>query len=113
MFRYLGWCSWDAFYLEVSEEKIREKAEELRAKKVPVRWMLIDDGWMTAKGELLADYKPDQEKFPQGFKEMTEDIRALGDIRWFGVWHALGGYWGGICREVFLISESVPISMRR
>ncbi len=96
MFRYLGWCSWDAFYLEVSEEKIREKAEELRAKKVPVRWMLIDDGWMTAKGELLADYKPDQEKFPQGFKEMTEDIRALGDIRWFGVWHALGGYWGGI-----------------
>lgn len=96
MFRYLGWCSWDAFYKEVSEANIRKKAEELREKKVPVRWMLIDDGWMTAQEELLAGYGPDKEKFPQGFKAMTEEIRAAGDVRWFGVWHALGGYWGGV-----------------
>ena len=25
MLKYLGWCSWDAFYTEVSEEKIRQK----------------------------------------------------------------------------------------
>lgn len=96
MFRYLGWCSWDAFYKEVSESGIRQKADELAEKKIPVRWMLIDDGWMTSEEELLADFVPDKGKFPEGFRKMTEDIKKKTDVRWFGVWHALGGYWGGI-----------------
>ena len=96
MFNYLGWCSWDAFYREVSEEKIRQKAEELMEKKVPVKWMIIDDGWLSVQDELLYDFAPDKEKFPDGFQNMIREIRAKGDIRWFGVWHALGGYWGGI-----------------
>ena len=96
MFRYLGWCSWDACYKEVSEEKVRQKADELMDKKVPVKWMLIDDGWLSAKEELLCDFMPDQEKFPYGFRKMIQDIKEKGDIRWFGVWHAFGGYWGGI-----------------
>ena len=96
MFRYLGWCSWDAFYKEVSEEGIRQKADEIAEKKIPFRWMLIDDGWMTSQDELLAGFEPDGKKFPDGFKKMTEDIKQETDVRWFGVWHALGGYWGGI-----------------
>ena len=28
MFEYLGWCSWDAFYTDISEEKVKEKAKE-------------------------------------------------------------------------------------
>lgn len=96
MFRYLGWCSWDAFYKEVSEAGIRQKADELAEKEIPVRWMLIDDGWMTSEEELLADFVPDKGKFPEGFRQMTEDIKKKTDVRWFGVWHALGGYWGGI-----------------
>ena len=96
MFQYLGWCSWDAFYREVSEEKIRRKADELTEKNVPVKWMIIDDGWLSVQDELLYEFPPDKEKFPDGFKNMTRDIKAKGNIRWFGVWHALGGYWGGI-----------------
>lgn len=37
MFRYLGWCSWDAFYKEVSEAGIRQKADEFAEKKIPMR----------------------------------------------------------------------------
>ena len=96
MFQYLGWCSWDAFYREVSEENIHKKAGELIEKNVPVKWMIIDDGWLSVQDELLYDFAPDKEKFPNGFKNMTRDIKESGDIRWFGVWHALGGYWGGI-----------------
>ena len=59
MFRYLGWCSWDAFYKEVSEKGIRQKADEIAEKKIPFRWMLIDDGWMTSQDELLAGFVPD------------------------------------------------------
>ena len=96
MFRYLGWCSWDAFYKEVSEKKIREKADELMEKNVPAKWMIIDDGWLSVKDEKIYDFAPDKEKFPNGFQDMVREIKEKGDIRWFGVWHALGGYWGGV-----------------
>ena len=70
MFRSLGWCSWDAFYREITEEKVRQKARELVEKKIPVRWMLMDDGWLSTKGELLCDFAPEPAKFPNGFGKM-------------------------------------------
>ena len=96
MFRYLGWCSWDAFYTDISEEKVREKARELREKNVPVRWILMDDGWLSTEDGRLYDFAPEKAKFPAGFSGMIEDIKREGSVAWFGVWHALGGYWGGI-----------------
>ncbi len=96
MFHYLGWCSWDAFRTDISAEGVRAKAAELAEKQVPVRWMLIDDGWMTSTDKTLAGYVPDPVKFPGGFGPLTKELRDQGMIRWFGVWHALGGYWDGI-----------------
>ena len=95
-FRYLGWCSWNAFYTDVNETGLRQKAAELTAKRVPVRWMLIDDGWMSTEGTRLTGFAPDAEKFPQGFLAMAEDIRKSSSVQTFGVWHAFGGYWNGI-----------------
>ena len=108
MLRYLGWCSWDACNTDVTENKIRRKADELLEKQVPVKWILIDDGWFSAQDKMLYDFSPDQEKFPNGFKGMIEDIRARTDIRWFGIWHALGGYWDGISPESALASREAP-----
>lgn len=96
IFKYLGWCSWDAFYFDITEQKIREKANELEEKQAPIRWMLLDDGWMSEEKECLYDFVPDKEKFPTGFLGMTREIKEKGKIQWFGVWHALGGAWGGI-----------------
>ena len=95
MLKYLGWCSWDAFYTEVSEEKIRQKADEIAEKKIPFRWILIDDGWFGAEEKMISDFAPDSEKFPRGFLPMIRDIRKETSVSWFGVWHALGGYWDG------------------
>ena len=75
MLRHLGWCSWDAFYTDVNEDGIRRKADEFAEKQVPVKWMIIDDGWLTLKDRLLYDFKPDRTKFPNGFRKLTEDIR--------------------------------------
>ena len=108
MFHYLGWCSWDAFYTDVSEDKIRAKAQELAQKDVPVRWMLIDDGWFPSRNKMIRGFMPDPEKFSEGFRGMIEDIRAGGRIRWFGVWHALGGYWAGVDPESALALEEAP-----
>ncbi len=108
LFHYLGWCSWDAFYTEVSEDKLRQKADELSGKHVPVKWMLIDDGWFAAKEKLLDGFHPDKAKFPQGFRPMIDDIRRKNGIRWFGVWHALGGYWDGIAPDSALVPQEAP-----
>jgi len=47
-FRYLGWCSWDAMQMWVSEDGLKEKAEEFKAKNVPVKFAIIDDCWQDA-----------------------------------------------------------------
>ena len=96
MLTYLGWCSWDAFYREVNEEGIRAKAKEFQEKSVPVRWMLVDDGWQQVTDRTMDAFEPDPAKFPHGFRQMTEDIRRDSMVKWFGVWHALPGYWDGI-----------------
>lgn len=99
LLQYLGWCSWDAFYKEINEEKFRAKAEELIEKQIPVRWMLFDDGWMTEREDMLCAYEPDKEKFPTGFDTLITDIKQKSNISWFGVWHAFGGYWAGVDLE--------------
>ena len=98
-FRYLGWCSWDAFYREVSEAGILQKAQELRAKQVPVRWFVIDDGWLQTREDQLASLRPDPAKFPRGFKPLVQDLKRDFSIDWVGVWHALAGFWSGIAPD--------------
>jgi raffinose synthase len=94
--KYLGWCSWDAFYHAVSEKGLLEKAEELKEKKLPVRWMMIDDGWLDVKNEGLMSFNANKDKFPQGLKAVSSKLKELYGVRWVGVWHAFMGYWGGI-----------------
>ena len=96
MFEYLGWCSWDAFYTDITEEKVRLKAEEFIQKEVPVRWFLMDDGWLSVHNQKLYSFLPEKSKFPDGFEKMIKEIKENSMVDWFGVWHAFGGYWGGI-----------------
>ncbi|MFQ7123758.1 MAG: Sip1-related alpha-galactosidase [Eisenbergiella sp.] len=96
MFDYLGWCSWDAFYTDISEEKVLAKGKELKEKQVPVHWMLLDDGWQSVREQRMYDLMPEKQKFPNGFAEMVRGLKDGSSVEHVGVWHALGGYWGGI-----------------
>jgi hypothetical protein len=96
MFEYFGWCSWDAFYTDINEEKVLQKVEELKTKQIPVRWILMDDGWLDIKDQCLMAFEPNSVKFPHEFKDMIKKIKEETKIQWVGVWHAFGGYWGGI-----------------
>ena len=106
MLNYLGWCSWDAFYRDVSAEGLQNKAKELQDKNIPVRWFLIDDGWLTTEGMKLAAYHPDEQKFPGGFHPVIEQIRKESKVSWFGVWHAVCGFWEGIAEGSELADAS-------
>lgn len=95
---YLGWCSWDAFYHEVDEKGLLDKARELQSLDLPVRWVMIDDGWSQVdnNGRKLKGFDAEQTKFPNGLSATISALKKEFGIRWVGVWHTIVGYWGGI-----------------
>jgi raffinose synthase len=101
-----GWCTWDAFYQEVSEDKLREGLESFRQGGVEPRFLILDDGWQAVEtshtGEKrLVGWGTDHAKFPGGLRPTVELAKASYRIRTFLVWHAVHGYWGGIDGDVF------------
>lgn len=115
MFEYLGWCSWDAFQIRVTEEDLLKKCEEFKKKDIPVKWAIIDDMWgevrdfygmeYSSKPEMvelmhsskLYDFKADPIRFPNGLKGCIAKIKDYGMS--VGVWHPTTGYWMGIDPE--------------
>jgi hypothetical protein len=92
---YLGWCTWDAFYRDVTADKIRAQLAHFRELGLPLGFVLIDDGWYPIREQMLLSTAYDPEKFPDGLAPVVSDARQAG-VRWVGVWHALTGYWSGI-----------------
>ncbi len=100
---YLGWCSWDAFHLDVSHEGLMQKAEEFKQKEIPVSWMMIDDMWGYVKNNKLGvnstrelySFEADPVRFPQGLKGAVSDLKEHYPIK-VGLWHPTTGYWYGI-----------------
>lgn len=43
--RCLGWCTWDAFYTDVSAQGIFGGLQSFKQAGVQPRWIIIDDGW--------------------------------------------------------------------
>ncbi|HEY0099194.1 MAG TPA: Sip1-related alpha-galactosidase, partial [Pyrinomonadaceae bacterium] len=95
-FGWLGWCSWNAYQQTVNEEKILASARSLRDKRIPVGFVLIDDGWLTVKGQKLAAFEADPTKFPRGLGATARALREQYHIPHVGVWHTFQGYWTGI-----------------
>lgn len=94
----LGWCTWDSLGRDVSERVIVEKMEEFRAKRVPVSWVLIDDGWSDTdrERETLRGFDADRERFPQGLAHTVDLLKSRYGVRSVGVWQAFQGYWSGV-----------------
>ncbi|UNQ73235.1 Sip1-related alpha-galactosidase [Infirmifilum sp. NZ] len=98
--RFLGWCTWNAFWRDVNQEKLVEGAREIMA-KAPVRMVLLDDGWMEEKDGMLRSFDEDREKFPDGLAYAVSRLRQSG-ARSVGIWLTLNGYWNGIHPESHL-----------
>ncbi|MBE3584246.1 MAG: hypothetical protein IMX01_09060 [Limnochordaceae bacterium] len=95
-FEYLGWCSWNAFYQQVHAAGLLQKAQEFKDQHLPVKWVLIDDGWSPVRDGLLTGFGADPQKFPGGLAPVIRQLKGELGVRWVGVWHAFTGYWGGI-----------------
>ena len=98
IFDYLGWCSWDGFRTNVNSEGVYGKLDEFKKKGVPVRWVLIDDGWYRENDETrqMQGYTEVKEKFPEGIKNFISTAKNKYDVKYIGFWECYGGGWNGI-----------------
>ncbi|MEM1166111.1 MAG: Sip1-related alpha-galactosidase [Planctomycetota bacterium] len=106
VFESLGWCSWEAFRAEIDERCIAESFDGIRRSRVPVRWAIIDDGWLDGMStrhtdprrcddRALLSFDPHPSRFPSGFADLIARARVAGVER-MGLWLNFNGYWEGL-----------------
>lgn len=95
-----GWCTWDAFYQDVSHENVLTGLESFTQGGVQPKYLILDDGWQTIRtmpsGEKRLAAFDANENFPQGLRETVQATKENFGIETFLVWHAMTGYWGGV-----------------
>lgn len=94
---YFGWCTWDAFYFDVSAEKVFEGLQAFKDAGFPPRLFILDDGWLTVdEKRQLCSFEAHHEKFPEGLAAFVHKVKDEYGVACFGIWHALQGYWNGV-----------------
>ncbi|MCX8161999.1 MAG: raffinose synthase [Candidatus Bathyarchaeota archaeon] len=101
----LGWCSWNALLTEdLSHDNVLRIVEGLRARGIPIGWVIIDDGWQDEVSggrwprRVLRRLSANQ-RFPRGLRGLVKDLRELG-VELVGLWHTINVHWGGFEEEV-------------
>ncbi len=93
-FRYLGWCSWEQYKKNISMDLLLDVVRRIKASPLPIRWILVDDGFQQQKDLRLLSFAANPRTFPKGWAPLTEQKDAK--IRWMGLWHCYYGLWNGI-----------------
>lgn len=93
-FKYLGWCTWEHFKKDINEEIITTAIYGIKSSDLPIRWVLIDDGYLDEEHKQLLSFGVDKKKFPNGWTPIT----SLKDdkLKWMGIWRNFNGYMGGV-----------------
>ncbi|XP_058102945.1 probable galactinol--sucrose galactosyltransferase 6 [Magnolia sinica] len=112
---YFGWCTWDAFYQDVTQEGVESGLQSLAAGGTPPKFVIIDDGWQSVgtdpqPDQKELDYKPlprltnikENNKFQTrddpsiGIQNIVKIAKEKYGLKYVYVWHAITGYWGGV-----------------
>lgn len=99
IFRYLGWCSWEQFKKNINEAVFEEAALEIERSDIPIRYMLVDDGYVDAtKESALRSFAPVADKFPHGWSKVAA-LKKADKVKWIGLWFNFNGYWTGVAAD--------------
>ncbi|XP_010241576.1 PREDICTED: probable galactinol--sucrose galactosyltransferase 6 isoform X2 [Nelumbo nucifera] len=116
---HFGWCTWDAFYQEVTQEGVEAGLQSLAAGGTPPKFVIIDDGWQSVGGDQQQEdlENKEEEKLPPllrltgikenskfqkkddptvGIKSIVNIAKEKHGLKYVYVWHAITGYWGGV-----------------
>lgn len=112
MFKYFGWCTWDACYHNVTSEILYKKLDEFKEKNIKLKWLLIDDGWSQYSSaedkdspRALLSFEEDRTKFPEGLKACIKRIKEEYGVEYVGVWQSFTGYWVGVSKKSGIVSK--------
>ncbi|NOH83191.1 glycosyl hydrolase [Vibrio sp. 03-59-1] len=70
----VGWCSWYAYYAEVTEQNIQLNVDHMKGDLDNLEWVLLDDGYQAFMGDWLTP----SDKFTNGVKELIQSIKEKG-----------------------------------
>lgn len=104
LFKGFGFCTWDCFYGKVTSAGVYQKLDELRNKQIPVKWIILDDGWLSVHNGGLTAFEANSQ-IPEGMKAFVSKLKTEYGIEKVGVWHAFQGYWHGVDPESPLYEE--------
>ncbi|KAL0443222.1 UNVERIFIED_CONTAM: putative galactinol--sucrose galactosyltransferase 1 [Sesamum latifolium] len=124
MLNWFGWCTWDAFYTNVTAEGVKQGLQSLEQGGIPPKFVIIDDGWQSvgmdptsekSQADNSANFAnrltniKENHKFQKDGKEgervedpamgishIVTEIKDQHSVKYVYVWHALAGYWGGV-----------------
>lgn len=102
---FFGWCTWDAFYKNVTESDVMRGMKSFAEGGLVPKFVILDDGWLSVQKEpgdgiRLTDFKAN-EKFPGGLAPLIAQMKRDFKVECFMVWHAVMGYWAGIDKGRF------------
>lgn len=128
---YFGWCTWDAFYQDVTQEGVEAGLESLAAGGTPPKFVIIDDGWQSVGGDPQDENEDNGEKKKEsllrltgikenskfqnkedpaaGIKGIVKIAKQKHGLNYVYVWHAITGYWGGVRPGVKEMEEYGPL----
>ncbi|KAK9726693.1 hypothetical protein RND81_05G231100 [Saponaria officinalis] len=115
---WFGWCTWDAFYQDVTPEGIIEGLESFSEGGCVPRFLIVDDGWQDTVNEFVKEGEEHKEgtqfatrlrsiKENNKFRNLTSSnyttllefisfVKEKYGLKYVYMWHALVGYWGGL-----------------
>ncbi len=97
----LGFCTYNSFGSDLSEEKIVQALQRFRDKEIRLGFLIFDEGWQDVEKNQLRSFAPDARKFPQGLAQAVRNIKQKCGVREVLLWHTFDGYWAGASKERF------------
>ncbi|MCU0786637.1 MAG: hypothetical protein MUC91_00360 [Verrucomicrobia bacterium] len=100
IYDHLGWCTWESFGGDITESNVVMSIKELKASPVPVRWVIVDDGYLDNQEPLTGDKNQilsfgTNGKFPRGWGPVTS-LKDDASVKWIGLWRNMSGGMGGV-----------------
>nr|QIK01717.1 putative galactinol--sucrose galactosyltransferase 2 [Lolium arundinaceum] len=130
---WFGWCTWDAFYTDVTADGVKQGLRSLGEGGAPPRFLIIDDGWQqigsedkeedpsvsVQEGAQFASrltgikentkFQSEQQEETPGLKQLVDEAKKEHGVKSVYVWHAMAGYWGGVTPSAGWMARYEPV----
>lgn len=104
---FFGWCTWNAFYQDVTAKKVLEGLARFRALGLRPGFVIVDDGWQRetprtpVSNRYLAGFGTDEAKFPGGFAPLVRAAKRKHGVRRVFAWLTPHGLPAGVDLAAF------------